>query len=145
MILTYKPHAMIEDLGLNECTVHRASGSAAARWWLLWFRVLREIDVAPAVFCVPVSPILSSPTPTPTEGLTDPKFNPSVAENGPGGRTWRLTRTLCQGVWQIDPSINILEHGDAADGTHPDFSVWHHTPTIVNVSDTESWAMGQAP
>jgi hypothetical protein len=123
--LQYKTRANIEDLALGECTIHRARKDSA-RWWLLWFHVTRETDGAPAVFSVPVNP------------------GGSFLPNGPGGRTWGLTRAGV-GIWQVAPSINVLDVGDVVPGAHPARSLWHQTPSIVYVPDDESWALGVAP
>jgi len=123
--LTYRPRALVDDIKLNECTIHRASGSTAARWWLLWFYVCRDTDKQPEVFCVPVNP------------------RGSYAENGPGGRTWGLS-SVAHGVWQVSPSINVLGSRDAQAGASSD-SIWHHTPTITGVPDDEPWARGDLP
>lgn len=118
-MLIYKHHAEIEDLAVGECTMHRASGSAAACWWQLWFRVLRETDGQPQNFCVPMNP------------------GGSYIENGPGGKTWGLTipvgsmYPIAPGTknWRVSPSINVLNTGDAHNGPHPELpSLWHQTP-----------------
>ena len=119
--LQYKSHALIEDLVLGECTIHRAA-SASGRWWILWFYVARETDGRPEDFAIPVNP------------------NGSYVENGPGGRTWGLNRSEA-GVWSISPSINV-ENTDARTvhaGDHPVPSLWHQTPDIVYVPENEPW------
>lgn len=134
-VLKYISATLIDDLAVGECTMHRASGAGAARWWLLWFRVLRETDGQPEDFCVPMNPGGSS------------------IENGPGGRTWGLVcpKASAQDVvagtknWQVSPSINVLTTGDAVAGPHPSSSLWHQTPEIVGVPDGEPWANGAAP
>jgi hypothetical protein len=106
--LMYRSHGRIEDLALNECTIHRASGSGSARWWQLWFHVIRDSDAQPEVFCVPVNP--GSP----------------YTESGPGGRTWGLNKPQASAFqpipgtsnWMISPSINVLNDRDAVAGTH---------------------------
>jgi len=133
--LTYRSHALIEDLAVNECTVHRASGSGSARWWQLWFNVLRDSDGQPEVFCVPVNP------------------GGAYTENGAGGRTWGLSKPQASTFehapgtsnWMVSPSINVLNDGDAVDGTHAHPSLWHQTPELLNVPDDEAWATGGAP
>ena len=97
--LHYKPHSLIEDLALGEYTMHRASGSTAARWWQLWFNVPRDSDGVPEVFCVPCNP------------------NGPFLPSGPGGKTWGLAN-LGQGTWQVSPSINVLNTGNATNGTN---------------------------
>ena len=67
-ILNYKAHQKIEELSLNECTMHRASGSDAKRWWQLSFSILRDSDGQPEILCVPVNP------------------NGGYTDNGPGGQ-----------------------------------------------------------
>lgn len=124
--LKYQAHARVEDLHVGECTVHRASGSGGARWWLLWFHALRETDGQPETFCVPVAPFGA--------------FN----EHGPGGKTWGLTLTGF-GTWSVSPSINVLQDRDAVAGTHELPSLWHQTPDILDVPDSEPWAAGAAP
>lgn len=135
MILTYKPHAKIEDLALGECTVHRASGSGGPRWWLLWFYVRRDTDGQPETFCVPVNP------------------GGAFTEDGPGGRTWGLTKPEASSFepkpdtsnWMISPSINVLDSRDAVAGTNAFPSLWHQTPELLNVPHDEPWANGAAP
>lgn len=125
-MLKYKPHTMIEDLAVGECTMHRASNSGPGRWWMLWFRVLRETDGQPEDFAVPVNPM------------------GAYAESGPGGRTWGLTN-VAGGIWQVSPSINVLDSRDAVAGTHQFPSLWHQTPSIEGVPLDEPWANGAAP
>ena len=124
--LVYRSHAMIEDLEVGECTMHRASGAEAGRWWQLWFRVQRDTDGQADTFCVPMNP-----------------GGPLIAQ-GPGGRTWGLLKR-CIGQWQVTPSINVLASGDAHHGPSADGSIWHQTPTIVGVPEDEPWARGAAP
>lgn len=115
--------------------MHRASGSNAARWWQLWFRVLRDTDGQAEDFCVPMNP------------------GGSYIENGPGGKTWGLTcppasmQDITPGTknWRVAPSINVLNTGNAVAGAHPAPSLWHQTPEIVGVPDGEPWANGIAP
>lgn len=135
-MLIYKSHALIGDLAVGECTMHRASGSSRGRWWQLWFRVLRETDGQPEDFCVPMNP------------------GGGYIENGPGGKTWGLTVPIATPYdiapgtknWQVSPSINVLNTGDAYDGQHLELpSLWHQTPEIVGVPDDEPWANGVAP
>lgn len=134
-ILRYKPHARIDNLAVGECTLHRASNSGAARWWLLWFHVLRDNDGVPETFAVPVNP------------------GGTYLENGPGGKTWGLQQPeaspyeIAQGTrnWQISPSINVLDDRDAVAGTHQYPSLWHQTPAIVGVPEDEPWATGAPP
>lgn len=136
-LLKYQPHARIEDLAIGECTLHRASGASGARWWQLWFHVLRDSDGQPAMFCVPVSP------------------RGSFADNGPGGRTWGLTCPQASAEasppgthdWVISPSIDVKDNQDAVAGheADPRPSLWHQTPEIVDVPDSEPWARGEVP
>ena len=134
-VLRYRSAVMVDELTVGECTVHRASGSTAARWWLLWFYVLRDSDGQPEVFCVPVNP------------------GGGYAENGPGGRTWGLTcpaastQDIAAGTrnWMISPSINVLDDRDAVAGTHEHPSLWHQTPEIIGVPIAEAWASGAKP
>jgi len=133
-VLNYMPGKDVEALAVNECVMHRASGSTAARWWLLWFRVLRDSDGQPELFCVPMNV-------------------GSYVEKGPGGRTWGLSCPAGSAFvpapgtknWQVSPSINVLDTRDAVAGTHSLPSLWHQTPEILNVPDAEPWAMGAAP
>jgi hypothetical protein len=120
--LRYRSFVQVEDLAVGECTIHRCSGSTAARWWLLWFYVPRETDGVPQDFCVPVAP-------------------GSYTESGPGGKTWGLTRSGA-GVWQVSPSINVLNTGDAVAGPHALPSLWHQTPAITDVPEGERWIVG---
>jgi hypothetical protein len=119
--LLYRSRVLVEDLALNECTLHRCSGSGAARWWQLWWLANRDTDGKPEDFCVPVNP------------------GGSYNEHGPGGRTWGLTLTAA-GIWQVSPSINVLASRDAIAGNGP--SIWHQTPRLVGVPERETWAFG---
>ncbi len=133
-VLVYKSRATIGDLAVGECTVHPASGSAAAVWWLLWFRALRDDDGQPARFCVPIR-----------LGMCDPA--------GPGGKTWGVTCPAGSAHipaprtknWMVNPSINVTVGGDAHFGAHPLRSLWHQTPEILNVPEDEPWTTGAAP
>ncbi len=135
-VLRYKSHGRIEDLEVGECTAHRASNSGAGRWWMLWFRVLRETDGQPEDFAVPINP------------------GGGYIEQGPGGRTWGLVRPQAtafasgygsSSTWAVSPSINVLDDRDAVAGTHEHPSLWHQTPEIQGVPDSEPWAQGAAP
>lgn len=136
-VLRYRAHALIEDLAIGECTMHRASGSTGARWWQLWFHALRDSDGQPETFCVPVNPL------------------GPFTESGPGGRTWGLTcpeasaQVAPAGTrnWMISPSIDVKDNRDAVAGheASPRPSLWHQTPEIVGVPDSEPWATGAAP
>jgi|GEM_PF-1955320 len=125
--LHYRSHVLIDDLALDECTVHRATDKKGATWWNLWFHVARETDGEPEVFVVPVAP------------------GGKYVENGPGGRTWGFTN-MGHGVWEVSPSINVLNDEDArraVAGVAPTgASLWHKTPTVVDVPDGEPWADG---
>lgn len=133
--LQYRSKTLIEDLAVGECTVHRASGSSSARWWLLWWHALRDNDGQPELFCVPINP-----------------GGPYI-DSGPGGRTWGLTCPEASSHvpntgtknWRISPSINVLGNRDAIGGMKNLPSVWHQTPEILNVPDDEPWANGVAP
>ena len=92
--LHYRPSAKVEDLGKDECTMHRASGGPGGRYWHLWLRVARETDGELEDFAVPV--IVSGP----------------YAENGPGGRSWGFDRAGV-GRWLVSPSINVLNDDGA--------------------------------
>lgn len=121
MDLTYRPHARIQELAVGECTIHRAGDATGARWWLLWFFVARETDGVPEDFCVPVYP------------------DGAASSSGPGGRTWALTQAS-PGTWQVSPSVNILDTGEAVAVRVGMGSLWHQTPTIVGVPTGEPWA-----
>ena len=86
--LTYRPSVLVEELAVGECTMHPVS-CERGRFWHLWFRVLRDTDGQPDVFCVPMNP--------------GGKFQP----DGVGGKTWGLT-SCGSGTWQVSPSINVL-------------------------------------
>jgi hypothetical protein len=116
---------LIEDLAVDECTIHRASGATAGRWWQLWFHVRRFTDQQPDVFCVPVNP------------LGDFRV-------GPGGKTWGLVPTSQRDVWRVTPSINVLASGDAIEQPGAT-SLWHETPDIAGVGPDEAWAQGAPP
>jgi hypothetical protein len=123
--LRYRSNVCVSALEVNECTMHRAGDSTGARWWLLWLRVNRDSDGQPDDFAVPVNP------------------NGEWIEAGPGGRTWGLHRTSPvgsePGVWQVAPSINVLEARAAYAGEHDVPSLWHQTPSIVDVPEGETW------
>jgi hypothetical protein len=127
--LQYHQHAQVEDLAVGECVVRHASDGADKRWWNLWFNVLRETDGQPEVFVVPVAP------------------RQMYTESGPGGRTWGF-HPVSEGVWQVLPSINVLDDDGARQvvaghaPTSP--SLWHQTPTVVGVPDDEPWARREA-
>jgi hypothetical protein len=119
--LRYRSNVCVSDLKVGECTIHRAGTADNARWWLLWFCVARVTDGRPMDAAVPINP------------------NGSYVEAGPGGKTWGLTKTAV-GTWQIAPSINVLGTRVVHPGTHPtEVSLWHETPTIVDVPDGETW------
>lgn len=126
MNLLYRAKCTVDDLEIGQCTIHRATNAQAARWWLLWFYANRETDGQPEWFGVPVSP----------GGV--------YTENGPGGRTWGLQRTGV-GIWQVSPSINVLDDRDAAAGPQKYRSIWHQTPALMGVPDDEPWAQGEPP
>jgi hypothetical protein len=123
--LVYKPHSLIEDLKINECTIHRAGDGKGARWWNLWFYVkLDDVNVL-RDFVVAVNP------------------GGNYSEHGPAGRTWGFVKTQ-PGVWLITPSINIHQpdgYGiETKPGAAPFRSLWHHTPRILGVPDKgEPW------
>jgi hypothetical protein len=97
--LAYRSKVMVEDLALNECTIHRAvAPTPGVFFWNLWFYVARETDGVPEAFVVPVNP------------------GGSYTENGPGGRTWGFTRTGPT-TWQVSPSIDVLNDEDARRAT----------------------------
>ena len=124
--LLYRPRAHVDELDVGECTIHRAANDKGDRWWLLWFRVSRDDTGQPADFAVPVNPC-----------------GPFV-ENGPGGRTWGLTR-LEHGAWQVSPSIDVQPDRSVHPGNGPAPSQWHQTPVLVHVPDGEPWANGALP
>lgn len=115
--LKYRSYILLDDLQVGECTVHRA-GDHTGEWWLLWFRFNRETDGQPMDAAVPI--------------------NPNGTYSEADRKTWGLTKTA-PGTWQIAPSINVLASGDLHPGEHPDTSLWHQTPTIVEVPDGEPW------
>ena len=128
MTLKYRANASVEDLALGECTVHSAGDGSGARWWQLWFYVPRDSDGVPEVFVVPVAP------------------HGSFSENGLGGRrTWGFTPVPGTQDWQISPSINVLDDRDVVAGTHAFPSLWHQTPRVEGVPETERWTAGSAP
>ncbi len=125
-VLYYRSNVCVDDLAVNQCTVHRCGNSDGQRWWGLWFRVAREDTGEEIDVLVPVNP--------------NGNFDPS----GPGGKTWGLTQAPDKndGAWQIAPSINVLASAELHDGDHPAASQWHQTPLIVKVPDTEAWTIG---
>jgi len=121
MMLRYVSSVAIEALAVGECTVHRASDDGR-RWWLLWLRVNREDTGQPIDVAVPINP------------------GGGYVLDGPGGKTWGLTR-VSQGTWQVSPSINVLP-GQVHPGPSAAPSMWHQTPSIVDVDDAEAWISG---
>ena len=115
---------MIEELTLGECTLRRCANADGTTWWNLWFRVARETDGVPEVFEVPVIP------------------RGAYTEAGPGGRSWGLN-DQGGGVWQVSPSINVVNTGNGS-ATHPGDhstlpSLWHKTPSVEGVPTGEPW------
>ena len=124
--LTYRSGVPIENLMLNECTIRPCRlNDGDESWWNLWFYVARETDGVPQIFeahILPRSPFI---------------------EYGPGGRGWGFNDEG-GGVWQVSPSINILNTGDGGKlihpGPHPTLpSLWHKTPSVVGVPAGEPW------
>lgn len=123
MELSYRSFVAVEDLQPGECTVHRAADADGRRWWLLWAYVYRE-DRAGALIdlAVPVNP------------------NGPYLDQGLGGRTWSLM-SAGAGRWQLAPSVDAKVTG----AKHPGFaqdtsmSLWHQTPTLVDVPEGEAW------
>ena len=70
--------------------------------------------------------------------------NGGYVASGPGGKTWGLTRASMAGTWQVSPSINVLAGHEAQvhPGPHAAPSLWHQTPSIVEVPDDEAWISG---
>lgn len=132
--LRYRSNVCVSELAVGECTMHRAADSSGARWWLLWFRVNRDSDGLPDDFAVPVNP------------------NGPYLDPGPGGRTWglnRVDRELQPGAWQVSPSIDVKNTRavHAGEAVAPMIvpaptSLWHQTPTIIEVPDGEAWISG---
>ena len=121
--LRYRAYVDIDDLQVGECTVRPVKTDAGVRWFNLWFRVKRDSDGQEDVFGVPINP------------------NGGFIEAGPGGKTWGLTKQG-PGVWQVSPSINVLDTRDVHPGEHPSVSLWHQTPSVVDVPDGECWQVG---
>jgi hypothetical protein len=124
MNLVYRSFVAVGAIGLDECTIHRAGhpsvASSGARWWNLWFNVLRSDGVQDA-FVVPINP------------------NGAYEEYGAGGRTWGFTKTGI-GVWQVTPSINVLEDRATVGAIVTTVrSLWHQTPAVVGVPENELW------
>ncbi len=123
--LRYRSNVGVEDLEVGDCTMHRAATADGHRWWLLWFRVVREDTGVAADFAVPMNP------------------NGSFIEAGTGGKTWGLT-AIGGGRWQVSPSINVLPDRRLHAGEHPaGASQWHQTPAIVDVPVGEHWITEQ--
>ncbi len=121
----YRSNVCVTDLGIDECTVHRAGNDSGARWWLLWFRVLRDDNGQPMDACVPINP------------------RGSFIEAGPGGKTWGVTSPMMSpGLWNVAPSINVLGTGAVHHESHTETSMWHHTPSIDGVPIGEAWTIG---
>ena len=121
-VLKYRSFVMVEELAIDECTIHHAT-KGDAKFLNFWFYVNRDSDGQPEVFCVPVIP------------------NGSYTENGLGGRSWGLTRS--GDGWQISPSIDVYTDADAkavrAGQPRHEASLWHNTPRVVDVPDGEAW------
>lgn len=119
--LHYRSFLEVDDLELNECTVH-ACGDGTHRWWQLWFYVAQQTDGHPQAFVVPVAP------------------NGSYSEID-GRKTWGLARLGDFGRWNVYPSINVLETREVLAGsTHESIgSLWHDTIVIGDVPDGERW------
>lgn len=125
MNLSYRSFAEVDLLELNECTIHRCTGGPGGDYWHIWFRVLRDSDGEVDTFCVPIIP------------------NGNYTETGPGGKSWGFYHTGRM-TWSPTPSINVLNTRELHPGTHPDIpSLWHQTPTVINVPDNERWSTGQ--
>ena len=122
---SYRSFVDVGDLQVGECTIHHADDGKGARFWHMWFRVNRDSDGQPDTFLVPVIP------------------GGAYTESGPGGRSWGLnrSRTVSTG-WDISPSINVLDTGELHPGPHAAPSLWHQTPTVVEVPDGEAWMTG---
>jgi hypothetical protein len=119
-------HVEPEDLKVNDCTIRTTTGENGAAYPRLWFYVLSDEGVALEMLGVPLAP------------------NSTYSEGGPGGKTWGFTKTAA-GVWQVAPSINVLQHPIHGviihPGEHPEIktSSWHHTPVVVGVPEGEPW------
>lgn len=122
--LRYRSAVDVDALAIGECTIRRVNNASGANWWNLWFCVNRETDGVADYFVVPVLP------------------GGTFTESGPGGKTWGLSRAEA-GAWQVSPSINVLNTGEAHPGAHEAPSLWHQTPKIVDVPEGESWIAGQ--
>lgn len=107
------------ELAVDECTIRPAQGDHGM-WWHLWARVIREDNGQPTNIGCPLN------------------VNGSYTADGPGGKTWGLTRSGAS-TWQVSPSINVLAHGEVHPGEHPAPSMWHQTPALVDVPDGEAW------
>jgi len=118
-ILAYRIGCRIGDLALDECTVRHAHDAEGHAWWQLWTYVRRADTGQPFYVGVPVNP------------------NGPYLKVGPSGRrTWGLLRASASD-WQVSPSIDVV--GDLLpDGTRGP-SLWHETPKIVRVPDSERW------
>lgn len=112
----------VEDLLVGECTMHRAVTASGERYWHMWFRVNRETDGLAFDFVVPMN------------------VNGSFTENGVGGKTWGLLRN--GELWQVLPSINVVNTGELHPGEHALPSLWHQTPAIEGVPADEPWIAG---
>jgi hypothetical protein len=87
--LRYRSFVDVDDLALDECTIHAAVKDGAPCGWHLWFLVAREDNGQPEVFRVPIIP------------------GGSFNENGPAGKSWGFT-ALGGGAWQVSPSIHYV-------------------------------------
>lgn len=118
--LRYRINGSPDTLEPGECVVRgaRAAGEPHKRWWMLWFRVIRESDGLAETNAVPVHP------------------HGDFTEYGVGGRTWGL-KLKAPGTWQVSPSIHVLEPDPREPGKSR--TAWHQTPVIVDVPDGEPW------
>lgn len=119
--LHYRSFLEVDDLELNECTVHRC-GDGTHLWWQLWFYVAQQTDGQPRAFCVPIIP------------------NGEYTEVD-GRKMWGATRVGdVIGWWRVSPSINVLVTREVQPGVHEEIgSLWHDTVQMVNVPDGERW------
>lgn len=119
--LTYRT-GCIGDLQLGECTVRGAHDGGGRRWWMLWAWVRRNDTGEPFYVAVPVNP-----------------SGPDEEVGRSGRRTWSLARVDAT-TWRVSPSVDVVGNL-RPDGTREP-SLWHQTPRVVGVPETEPWTAG---
>jgi len=112
--LQYRAGVNRNELKAGECVIFRSGDDGP---WLFAFSFVRLTDGKPEIRIIPVTP----------NGEAQPLPH----------HTWGLQRAGSS-RWQITPSIKCL---DRVPNPQKDMEVevWHETPAIVGVPDTEPW------